>query len=67
MKTTSGEQLLTVNEAAELLGVAENTVRAWGAKGKILEYRHPMNNYRVYKRKELEAVRRQIESPDLRD
>ena len=47
---------ISVKEAAELLGVAPNTVRAWGAAEKIPEYRHPVNNYRMYKRMELEGV-----------
>lgn len=50
-----------VKEAAQLLGVSPNTVRAWGADGKIPEYRHPVNNYRLYKRKDLEKVLRQLE------
>jgi len=51
---------LRVKEAAELLGVSPNTVRAWGAAGKIPEYRHPVNRYRLYKQKELEAVLRRL-------
>ena len=50
-----------VQEAAEILGVAQNTVRAWGAAGKIPEYRHPANSYRLYKREDLEKFLRQIE------
>ena len=50
-----------VHEAAEILGVAPNTVRAWGAAQKIPEYRHPANGYRLYKREELEAFVKQIE------
>ena len=45
-----------VKEAAEILDVAPNTVRAWGAAGKISEYRHPANNYRLYERAELERL-----------
>ena len=52
---------LRISEAAEYLGVSPNTVRAWGADGKIPEYRHPVNNYRLYKRKDLEKVLRQLE------
>lgn len=52
---------LRVKEAAELLGVAPNTVRAWGAEGKIPEYRHPVNRYRHYKREELEQVLHELE------
>lgn len=54
------EGFVTVTEAAELLDVAPNTVRAWGAAGKITEYRHPANNYRLYKRKELEGLLNQV-------
>ena len=50
-----------VREAARILGVAPNTVRKWGAEGKIPEYRHPANGYRLYKPKELEKFLRQIE------
>jgi excisionase family DNA binding protein len=52
---------LRVKEAAALLGVSPNTVRAWGAAGKIVEYRHPTNRYRIYKRDDLERVNQQIE------
>lgn len=57
------ETYVRVQEAAEILGVVPNTVRKWGAAGKIPEYRHPANGYRLYKRHELEAFLRQIESP----
>lgn len=50
-----------VHEAAEILGVAPNTIRAWGATGKIPEHRHPANGYRLYKRADLQAVIQQIE------
>ena len=49
-----------MKEAAEMLGVSPNTVRAWGAAGKIPEYRHPANNYRLYKRAELLKVLAQV-------
>ncbi len=52
---------LRVKEAAKLLGVAPNTVRAWGAAGKIPEYRHPANRYRMYKQTDLEKVNKQVE------
>ncbi|MEO2033116.1 MAG: helix-turn-helix domain-containing protein [Planctomycetaceae bacterium] len=55
------EGYVRVKEAAEILGVSPNTVRAWGADGKITEHRHPVNNYRLYKRKDLEKVLRQLE------
>ncbi len=52
-----------VKQAAELLGVVPNTVRAWGASGKLPEYRHPVNNYRLYKKKDLMALLRKLEKP----
>jgi excisionase family DNA binding protein len=52
---------LRVKEAAALLGVSPNTVRAWGAAGKIPEYRHPANRYRMYKEADLERLNQQIE------
>ena len=55
------EGYLRVKEAAALLGVSPNTVRAWGAEGKIPEYRHPVNNYRLYKREELERILKKLE------
>lgn len=51
---------LRVKEAAELLGVSPNTVRNWGEAGKIPEYRHPVNNYRLYKKAELERILKQV-------
>ena len=52
---------IRVKEAAALLGVSPNTVRAWGAEGKIPEYRHPVNNYRLYKQVELERILKELE------
>lgn len=56
------ESYITVHEAAEILGVAPNTVRKWGAAGKIPEYRHPANGYRLYKKRDLEAFLQTIET-----
>jgi DNA (cytosine-5)-methyltransferase 1 len=54
---------VSVKEASEILDVAPNTVRAWGADGKITEYRHPANNYRLYKKAELEKLLKEVDSP----
>ena len=56
------EGFVQVKEAAKLLGVSPNTVRAWGAERKIPEYRHPVNNYRMYKRVDLERVLTELEN-----
>jgi len=55
------EGYLRVKAAAEMLGVSPNTLRAWGGAGKIPEYRHPVNNYRLYKLSELQEVLRKVE------
>ncbi|MCC7338744.1 MAG: helix-turn-helix domain-containing protein [Pirellulaceae bacterium] len=57
---------LTVAEAAEYLGVCPNTIRNWGKDEKIPEHRHPLNNYRLYKRSDLDGVLRQIARPAKR-
>lgn len=60
------DEFVRVKEAAELLGVCTNTVRSWGAAGKIPEHRHPINNYRLYKRKDLERILKAIQEPPRR-
>ena len=55
------DEYLRVKEAAQFLGVVPNTVRSWGNRGKITEYRHPANNYRLYKKADLETLLDQIE------
>jgi MerR family copper efflux transcriptional regulator len=56
-----------IKEAAAMLGVAENTLRNWERNGKIRVYRHPINNYRLYRRDDiaalLAAIRPAIEPP----
>ena len=54
-------EYLTVREAAEFLGVAANTIRNWDAAGRIPVYRHPISNYRLFRKDDLEEVLRQIE------
>lgn len=52
---------LTVNEAAAYLGVSPNTLRNWGRDGQIAERRHPINNYRLYKKSDLDRLVRKVE------
>ena len=60
---TATDEYLLVTQAAELLGVSANTVRAWAATGRIQEYRHPVNNYRLFKKSEVDELLDQIENP----
>jgi len=52
----SMNSLLTVSEAAVLLGVSTSTIRNWDRTGKLKAIRHPINNYRLYERKQLQAL-----------
>jgi len=61
MATT--DEYLTVKEAAQYLGISPNTVRNWGAAGSIPEYRHPVNNYRLFRLADLKKLKRDIERP----
>ncbi len=54
------KDLLTINEAAELVGVDKMTLRRWDNAGKLKAYRNPMNKYRLYKREELEDLLKEI-------
>lgn len=59
----SDVEYLTVKPACELLRISPNTLRSWGATGKVTEYRHPVNNYRLFHRDELEKLRERLQHP----
>ena len=40
-------------EAAQILGVAQNTLRKWAEQGDIPVHRNPANGYRLFKREDL--------------
>jgi excisionase family DNA binding protein len=42
-------------EAAEILGVSQNTLRASARDGKISMHRNPANGYRLFKREDLDT------------
>lgn len=63
LKMTLKDEFVLVKEAAEMLGVCPNTIRAWGANGKIPEYRHPVNDYRMFKRVEIERLINRMRKP----
>lgn len=48
--------LLSVKEAASLLGVTPLTLRNWDKSGKLNAMRHPMNNYRVYRKADIDKL-----------
>ena len=55
------KKYLLVTEVARLMGVTPLTIRNWDAKGKLPAYRNPVNNYRMYKIEDVEALMRAIE------
>ena len=55
------KKFLTVKEVARLLGVTPLTIRNWDQRGKLTAYRHPLNNYRLYKTGDVEELMRELE------
>src|SRR5258708_15946196 len=53
----SDKEYLTVQRAARYIGVSAQTLRRWDAEGKLKSVRHPGNDYRYYKRADLEPLR----------
>lgn len=47
---------LKITQAARMLGVTTNTLRNWEKSEKITTYRHPVNNYRLYKKEDVENI-----------
>jgi excisionase family DNA binding protein len=39
--------------AAEYLGVSQNTIRKWAARGEIPMHRNPVNGYRLFREADL--------------
>ena len=54
------KQYLTVNEVAKIIGVSPLTVRNWDQKGRLVAYRNPLNNYRLYKISDVENLLKEI-------
>lgn len=52
---------MTIKEAAEFLKVTGQTLRNWDKLGKLKPHRHPMNNYRLYKKSNLIKLLNKIE------
>lgn len=52
---------LTICEAAEMLSITTQTLRNWDKQGKLKPHRHPMNNYRLYKKTDLVKLLNKIE------
>jgi excisionase family DNA binding protein len=53
-------EILTIKDAAKVLGVSEPTLRRWDESGKFVARRHPVNGYRLYDRVKVLAMRKKI-------
>jgi excisionase family DNA binding protein len=61
MHPTTKPSIVTIAEAANLLGVSISTLRNWDRNGKLKPRRHPINGYRMYDRAEIVRIKEQIE------
>jgi tRNA1(Val) A37 N6-methylase TrmN6 len=50
------DELLTIGEAAKILGVTTATLRNWDKEGKLQPKRDPENGYRLYRTIEVQAL-----------
>ena len=68
------KEFYSLSEVADMLGTTKETLRRWDKSGKLVPVRHPINNYRVYRPKDLgqfekigfmfrEQIEREDESP----
>ncbi len=55
------DQFVTIKQAATILGVAVHTLRNWDRDAVVPVCRNPVNNYRLFKKTDLEKLLRQIE------
>lgn len=49
------KEYYTIAEVADLISVSKETLRRWDSNGKLKATRHPMSNYRVYSKEQLQV------------
>ena len=54
-------EYLTILDASKFLKVTAQTLRNWDKAGKLKPHRHPINNYRLYKKSDLKRLLKKIE------
>lgn len=57
-------EFLSVTQAAKYLAVSPQTLRRWDETGKLPSVRHPANDYRFYKRADLERFRLEYQAAE---
>lgn len=66
MKPTKLTDYMMTAEAAEYLGVSQNTLRKWAALGTIPVHRNPANGYRLFCRSDRQQFLQQIAQPHMK-
>jgi excisionase family DNA binding protein len=56
------KKYITIKKASKLLHVTTLTLRNWDKAGKLRAYRHPINNYRVYRLEQIEAFLNKLDN-----
>lgn len=67
MKEQTKNDYITIGEAAKFLGVTAETLRNWDKAGKLVAYRHPINQYRLYSKAQLVKLMQRIENDHKSD
>lgn len=57
------KDLLSISEAAKMVGVSPATLRRWDRSGKLKAIKHPISNFRLYRREDLQAFLRLLRAP----
>lgn len=58
---------LTIGDAAEYIGISRQTLRRWDEEGRLKAVRQPGNNYRRYRRADLEPFRLEYRRAELQN
>lgn len=64
--TTKLNEYVKTAAAAEILGVSQNTVRAWASQGRLPVRVNPANGYRLFKRRDLDSYLKSVEQSVMR-
>lgn len=57
------DEYLRIAEAAEYLGISQNTLRKWADEGRIAVRVNPANNYRIFRREDLDRFLKDAARP----
>jgi len=57
------DEYIKIAEAAEFLGISQNTLRKWADEGRIAVRVNPANGYRMFLREDLERFLKDAAKP----